>query len=49
MSLISSESKFTEFSLGLAFTRTGGILSVGPPLGEPRFAQPLITNIDKTV
>ena len=25
------------------------MLSTGPPVGEPRFAQPLIITIDKTV
>ena len=49
VSLISSESKFIELIFGLALTRTGGILSTGPPVGEPRFAHPLITTIDKTV
>ena len=49
VSLISLESKFVELILGLALTRTGGILSTSPPVGVPRLAQPLITTIDKTV
>ena len=41
--------QFVELIFGLALIRTGGILSTGPPVGEPRLAHPLITTIDKTV
>ena len=36
-------------SLGLAFIRTGGKLSIGPPVGLPLLAHPLTMANDKIV
>jgi hypothetical protein len=49
VNLISSDSKFVVLSFGFAFTRTGGKLSIGPPVGLPLLAHPLIMANDKIV
>ena len=36
---ITSPSKFVVKLGGIDFTKTGARLSMGPPVGEPRFAQ----------